>query len=218
VDRRERFGNLLVSVKALLHQERADIWTSLPSIVQSYNPAANTVSVQPAIMAQFRQQNGANVDEKWVDVKLPVLVDCPVFFPGGGGFVATFPLKVGDEGGVLFSARCIDSWWQSGGVQKQAEIRMHDLSDGMFIPGLFSVPRVPASISTTDFQLRNVAGTAVIGINPLGQVYITAPAGVVINGNLQVTGSVTAGNGGADQVGLQTHKHPGNNTSPTAGT
>jgi phage gp45-like len=39
-----------------------------------------------------------------------------------------------------------------------------------------------------------------------------------LTGNLSVTGSVTAGAGGADQVGLQTHKHPSNNTPPTANT
>jgi hypothetical protein len=39
-----------------------------------------------------------------------------------------------------------------------------------------------------------------------------------LTGNLSVTGSVIAGAGGADQVGLQSHRHPGNNTPPTANT
>jgi hypothetical protein len=39
-----------------------------------------------------------------------------------------------------------------------------------------------------------------------------------LTGNLSVTGSVIAGAGGADQVGLQTHKHPSNNTPPTPNT
>jgi phage gp45-like len=39
-----------------------------------------------------------------------------------------------------------------------------------------------------------------------------------LTGNMLVTGSVTAGAGGPDQVGLQTHKHPSNNTPPTANT
>ena len=39
-----------------------------------------------------------------------------------------------------------------------------------------------------------------------------------LTGNLTVTGSVTAGAGGGDQVTLQQHKHPANNTPPTPGT
>jgi phage gp45-like len=39
-----------------------------------------------------------------------------------------------------------------------------------------------------------------------------------LTGNLSVTGSVIAGAGGSDQVGLQSHRHPANNTPPTANT
>jgi hypothetical protein len=224
MDRRERYNNMVVAVRAMLHQERADMWTALPAIVQSYDPTKVSVSVQPSIMGQFRQQNGPNADEAWVDVKLPVLVDCPVFFPGGGGYLLSFPLAKGDEGGVIFSARCIDAWWQSGGVQRQAELRMHDLSDGMFIPGLFSLPRVPVNLSNTDVQLRNMAGDCSVSINPAKQIVIVAPGGVAIQGALTVTGDITGGLGSADQVGLRTHTHSGvstggaQTTAPVAGT
>jgi hypothetical protein len=215
---------MVVAVRAMLHQDRADLWTALPAIVQSYDPTKASVSVQPSIMGQFRQQNGPNADEVWTDVKLPVLVDCPVFFPGGGGYLVSFPLAKGDEGGVIFSARCIDAWWQSGGIQRQAEVRLHDLSDGMFIPGLFSLPRVPANLSATDAQFRNAAGDCVVGMNSSKQVYITAPGGVVITGGLTATGDVVAGQGTGDQVGMQTHRHAGvsaggsQTTAPVAGT
>lgn len=218
MDRRERYNNVLVATRALLHQERADMWTALPGVVQSFDPTKATVSVQPSIMAQFRYQNGPNEDENWKDISLPLLVDCPVFFPGGGPFVTTFPIQKGDEGGILFSSRCIDAWWQLGGTQKQLEFRMHDLSDGMFIPRLFSLPNIPANISTTDVQLRNLSGDTVIGIEPNKQVYINAPGGVTINGALTVTGPIIGGYGGADQVGLTTHVHPSNGSPPTPGT
>jgi hypothetical protein len=224
MDRRERYDNLINAVNALIHQDRVEMWTALPGIVQSYDATKNTVSVQPSIKAQVRVQNGPNADENWTDVVLPLLVDCPVFFPGGGGFVMTFPLAQGDEGGIIFSSRCIDAWWQSGGVQKQADIRLHDLSDGMFIPKLFSVPNVPANISTTDVQLRDATAQVVIGVTPARRIYLTAPGGVDITGNLRVSGSVIAGNGGADQVSLQSHTHGGvqsggsQTSAPTPGT
>jgi phage baseplate assembly protein V len=48
-------------------------------------------------------------------------------------------------------------------------------------------------------------------------ITIQAPT-VVIQGDCHVIGVVIAGYGGADQVGLQSHKHAANNTPPTAGT
>lgn len=54
--------------------------------------------------------------------------------------------------------------------------------------------------------------------------FIRALTGGLYAGNLNVTGSVIAGFGGVDQVGLQTHKHGGvtigggTTSAPTAGT
>ncbi|MFW8450019.1 Gp138 family membrane-puncturing spike protein, partial [Klebsiella pneumoniae] len=64
-----------------------------------------------------------------VSVNLPLLVDVPVVFPRGGGCTLTFPVKPGDECLVIFADRCIDFWWQSGGIQEPVDERMHDLSD-----------------------------------------------------------------------------------------
>ena len=47
---------------------------------------------------------------------------------------------------------------------------------------------------------------------------IAMTGNVMLTGNLSVTGSVIAGAGGGDQVTLQQHKHPANNTQPMAGT
>ena len=109
---------------------QAGLWTALPGIVTKFDPAKMTCEVQPAIKGYVRGPKG---DASWV--KMPLLVDCPVVFPGAGGFTLTFPIKAGDEVLVIFAARCIDSWWQSGGIQVQAELRLHDLSDGFVIPG-----------------------------------------------------------------------------------
>ena len=51
-----------------------------------------------------------------------------------------------------------------------------------------------------------IAGFHKVAITCDTEVDITAPT-VKITGNLQVTGSVTAGFGGSDSVGLQTHQH-----------
>lgn len=57
-----------------------------------------------------------------------------------------------------------------------------------------------------------------IELKEAGIVINTGGIPVLINGDLHATGAIIAGFGGADQVGVQTHKHPANNTPPTAGT
>lgn len=223
MDRRERLsidgGAPLELILAALDNDRAGLWTALPGIVQSFSAQAMTCVVQPAIQAQLRLPNGT-----FQLVTLKPLVDVPVIFPSGGGFTLTFPVKQGDECLVVFASRCIDGWWQSGGVQAPIEVRLHDLSDGFALVGPRSQPRVLSAISTTTTQLRSDDGAAYVEIAGGHAVNIVAPGGVTITGNLHVTGAVIAGFGSGDQVGLQTHTHSGvqpgagSTGAPTAGT
>jgi hypothetical protein len=217
MDRRERYDNPTVALRAALRGWQTQIWTALPAIFQAAGKGVQTANVQPAIQAELRDQAG-----NWTAVTMPLCVDCPILFPGGGGFQLTFPLAAGDEGLLVFSARCIDAWWQSGGIQPQAEIRMHDLSDGFFIPGQLSQAKVPSGgYSATNAQLKTASGTVLFDLTP---AKITINANVDIVGALTATGNVTAGKGGVDQVTLQGHLHGGVSTgggstaAPTAGT
>lgn len=236
MDPKERMNDPLVAARAMLRGWQSDIWTALPAVVQSYDPARMTVSVQPTVQAQVRSPEGV-----WSDTTLPVCVDCPVVFQAGGGFMFSFPLTDGDEGILIFSSRCIDAWWQNGGIQPQAEFRLHDLSDGMFVPGLFSQPRIPdPAPSSSAAQLRSLDGQTVLEAAP-AHLSMTADGGVsglsVTPGNVEITGSLSvSGNlmlggliksflggvysgalqfsgevfakfGLAGQVGLSTHRH-----------
>ncbi len=147
----------------------ASVWTALPGEIVSINRAAQTVVVQPTIQAQATDKKGT----KFL-INMPLLLDCPVQFPEGGGFLLTFPVEVGDECLVVFASRCIDAWWQNGGVQPQAELRMHDLSDGFAILGFRSQPNMTPNISATATELRNKAGTVKISMSDAG-IAITSP-------------------------------------------
>lgn len=176
MDRRERFGDPEIALREALDGMRAGLWTALPGIIQSFSAGGDfplTCSVQPAIKVLVRQ-----IDGSIVSTPLPLLVDCPVQFPSGGDCTLTFPVKKGDECLVVFANRCIDAWWQSGGVQEQAEMRMHDLSDGFVLLGFRSKPRALPNVSTTATQLRSESGTTYIEMNPAQQkVKIVAPGG-----------------------------------------
>lgn len=183
MDRRERHGDLNDALQAALTGAQAALWTALPAIVQSYDAAAGTITAQPAIQAQVTDQFGATT---WVN--LPLLVDVPVCWQGGGGFTITLPVKAGDETLIVFSSRCIDAWWQSGGVQVQSELRMHDLSDGFAFVGVRSQARKLANVSTTAAQLRSDDGAAYIELAPGGVVNIVAPGGINTTGALKNNG------------------------------
>ena len=165
---------------------QSQLWTAVPAIVQSVNWDEMTVSAQPTIQAQVRDAAGAL---SWQS--LPQLIHCPLVFPSAGGFILSFPIAAGDEVLIVFASRCIDAWWQQGGIQVQAEFRMHDLSDGFALPGPRSQPRKIADLSHTNVQLRNDAGTALLEITPAGVVKITTNAQVQITatGNASITSS-----------------------------
>jgi phage baseplate assembly protein V len=144
----------------------------------------------------------------------------------------TFPIKPGDECLVIFASRCIDSWWQQGGIQGQAEYRMHDISDGFVFAGVRSQPRA-FDVDTDAAQLRSDDGQAFVELNPTthavnvvtpttitatagGAITATAPActinapAIVLNGDVSITGNLAiAGTTIGDGINLNTHVHTG---------
>ncbi|MGA3827400.1 Gp138 family membrane-puncturing spike protein [Pseudomonas chlororaphis] len=228
MDSRERMNDPIVGLSVALNGWQSKIQTAVPGIIQSFSADHMTCTVQPAIRGQVRDETGAIID-----VDLPLLTDCPVQFPAGGGCTLTFPVEPGDECLVVFSSRCIDSWWQSGGIQAQADLRMHDLSDGFALLGFRSQPRVIGAISGTAAQLRTDDGAAFVevdssthainaitsgaaSISAQGNITMTAPL-VTINGDVKVNGRVdTTGDVKADTISLLTHKTSG--VTPGGGT
>lgn len=193
-NRVELYNDIEEVIRTAMDGRQVSVWTAIPGIVQTVNFTNMTCSVQPSIMGAIVDQNNVATS-----VTLPLLVDVPIVFPSAGGFTITFPMAQGDEVLVVFSSRCIDAWWQSGGVQQPMEARMHDLSDGFAIPGPKSVPKAISSISSTGCQIRNNAGTTYVEISGNGKIKIVSPSEiditaplVAITGNLTVSGTITA--------------------------
>ncbi|WP_419877664.1 Gp138 family membrane-puncturing spike protein [Brevibacillus centrosporus] len=147
----------------------------VPGIIQEFDPTSQTATVKVAIREQVRQEN---LEYKWTEI--PQLLDVPVVFPRGGGYVLTFPVKQGDECLVIFSDMCIDAWFSLGGIQNQIEKRRHDLSDAIAIPGLWSQPKVLKDYSTKHVELRSEDRSQFIRIKE-GAIDLVAPS-VRVNG------------------------------------
>jgi hypothetical protein len=226
MNREERLDDPEESLRLAMESQQAQIWTALPGVVAAVNLAAQTLSVQPTVQGSVASPNGAKQL-----VNLPLLVDIPIVWPRAGGFALTFPIAAGDEVLVVFASRCIDSWWQSGGVGAPAEARMHDLSDGFAILAPTSQPKKLTGVSSTNVQLRDESGTTYVEITPDGrarvvaatQIDVEAPT-VNITGDLNVTGEMNlvgqlTQSGGTMSIGgivFDTHKHTG--VQPGSGT
>lgn len=229
MDLRERWDDPEEALRVAMDGMRSGLWTSMPGIIQSFNVGAVTATVQMAIKGIVQDQAG-----KSQFVNLPLLVDVPVFFPRGGNCTLTFPVAKNDECLVVFASRCVDGWFQSGGIQAPVQPRMHSMSDGFALVGFFSQATKISSISTTTAQLRSNDGSTYVEVNPAGQIVnVVAPGGMTlttptvtitgtinvqnmqgaasastISGSMTATGTIT---GQTDVVGggksLKTHTH-----------
>ncbi|REF28504.1 phage baseplate assembly protein V [Xenorhabdus cabanillasii] len=176
------------------------LYVSVPCIIQSFNPEAITVTAQPAIRGKVTNSQG-----EAESVALPLLVDVPVIFPRGGGVTLTFPIQPGDECLVIFADRCIDYWWQNGGIQEPVDPRQHHLSDGFAIVGPQSQAQKISGISTHSAQLRTDDGEAYIELTPgshnitlntPGKFIVNAGGGTEINSpEIELNGNLSQGMG-----------------------
>lgn len=202
--------------QALTDAASAGIRVALPGIIQSFDPVAVTCVVQPAIKGTVSNESA----------NLPLIVDVPVIFPRGGGVTLTFPVKAGDECLLVFADRCIDFWWQNGGIQEPVSDRMHHLADAFAIVGPQSQARKISGISTTAAQLRTDDGAAFIEVAAGHDVTVTTPGKltasaqggteinspeIVLNGNVTINGNLSQGMG--DSGGSATMLGPVNVTN-----
>ncbi|MRT14840.1 phage baseplate protein [Enterobacteriaceae bacterium RIT711] len=199
-----QIGGEQQTAQAITDSVSNQIRVAMPGIIQSFDPDAVTCTVLPAIKGSDSSVNGTESND------IPLLVDVPVVFPRGGGCTLTFPVKAGDECLLIFSDRCIDFWWQSGGVQEPVDTRQHDLSDAFAIVGPQSQAKKISGISMAGAQLRTDDGAAYVEVaaghnitvetpgkltaSAQGGTEITSPT-IVLNGAVTINGSLSQGMG-----------------------
>jgi len=172
VSTQSQIGGEQQTAQAIAESLATQLRVAMPGIIQSFDPDAVTCTVLPAIRGIIPTQVGVNPSD------LPLLVDVPVIFPHGGGCTMTFPVKRGDECLLVFSDRCIDFWWQNGGVQEPVDPRQHDLSDAFAIIGPQSQAKKISGISTSAAQFRSDDGSTYFEINPTTKkIKLVAPGG-----------------------------------------
>lgn len=211
VSQQAQTGGQQQSFDALKDAISSSLRVSIPGIIQDFDPETVTCTVQPAIKGAVPDKAGGIAPED-----LMLLTNVPVIFPRGGGCTITFPVKEGDECLVIFGDRCVDFWWQSGGVQEPADDRQHDMSDAFAIIGPQSQAKKISGISSSALEIRSDNGATKLSLNPAsGAITGTAPGGFNLNGlkilpdgRLQlVSGSIVDGHdhGGVERGGSRTN-------------
>jgi protein gp138 len=205
MDQRERFRDDAETFRMASKAAQSRIWTATPCVVKQY-PAASglgkmILDAQPTINGLARAKDGTSVP-----IQMPVLLDCPILWQGGGGVTATFPIKAGDECLVILASRCIDAWWQQGWnpgpSMNPPDLRMHSLSDGFALVGVRSLPR-EFVVDLANACLISDDGSTFLKLNPTTKkVNITAPGGITANevtidnvGNVITPANLAVGNG-----------------------
>lgn len=211
VSAQSRTGDEQQIMEQIQRNVSSQLRVALPGIIQSFDPDTVTAVVQPALKGSYDGKS----------LPLPLLVDVPVVFPRGGGCTLTFPVTAGDECLLIFGDRCIDFWWQNGGIQEPVDLRQHDLSDGFAFVGPQSQARKISGISMSGAQLRSDDGAAFVEVatghditvttpgkltaTATGGAEITAPE-IVLNGNVTINGNLSQGMG--DGGGTATMQGP----------
>jgi hypothetical protein len=229
MDQRERYLDDAEVFRIAMESWQTRMWTALPAVIKQFPSASGLgpmiADVQPTVNGRVRTTAGI-----FQSIQMPILLDCPVVWQGGGGVTLTFPIKANDECLVVFSSRCIDAWWQQGFIAGQAgvpvsgkqpmdppDLRMHNLSDGFVLVGVRSLPR-SYSIDTANVSLQSDDGEAFYKLNPTTHAaIITAPGGINLNGvtidssgNINSPATITASTDVVgDGISLKTHVHSG---------
>ena len=131
----EQPGSLTPEERELFRRELlSSLHCALPGIVTAFDPATQTVTVQPAMRSRLSGSSDT--------LLLPLIHDVPVFFPGSRRAAMTFPIEPGDECLLIFADSAIDRWFETGEAEAPDSTRHHDLSDAFAFVGFRSRPNV----------------------------------------------------------------------------
>lgn len=177
------YGSVRNIIRRFVAEEVDD---TIPVKVVAFSAANSTVDLQPTV--QIRDDNGRLVDRG-------VIQGVPVQRMGGGGYIISTPISVGDTGWLKATDRDMSVMMQrTGAISEPPSARMHSFSDGFFIPDTtFGY----GATSASGLEIRTKTGSSKIGLTGSALNLAGASMGVTVpetawTGNLGVTGKVSA--------------------------
>jgi len=140
-------------MRLALDSRLLDLHVALPCRVEKYDAATQTVEVFPMVRRALTDTDGGTQNED-----LPVLPNVPVLFPRSASFSATWPISPGDFVLVIFCSSAIGTWRATGQLSDPVDLRRHDLSHAVAIPGV--APDGATIPTAADAAVLEVGGSA----------------------------------------------------------
>lgn len=135
--------------------------TALPGSIQTYDFNNQTAEIN----IDIKKKVGG------VFVKIPTLINVPIFFPQGGGFSVTYPLKKGSKVLCIFCQRSIDDWLEDINDDLK-QCRKFDLSDAFALP-MGHTKKTPIPEADENNMVIGIAGGQ-IHIDPNGNLFLNS--------------------------------------------
>lgn len=151
--------------------------------ITAFDPATQSATVK-----LLTNPPNKSLDQNYINLKAPVLIEVPVEFPRCGAFVITLPVAVGDDCIVEFYDSGIDPWLYEnrreykfeGGRPEPAALKKFDISDASCRVALGNLQKVISGFDD-GLCLRNTAGDQKIILRPDGNIEI------ITGGDLNMT-------------------------------
>mgnify|MGYP000963290309 CR=1 FL=1 len=185
-------------IQLALDARLAEVHTSMPAVVESYDRAAGTVKVTLPVNKAVPDGSGNFVSEPY-----PQLADIPIDWPRCGKYSITFPLEKGDTGVLVFCMRNIGPWRTTGAQGDPGDVGMHTLDGAVFRPGLSPDSKPPSTADASNMVIGSTTdGKGRIELKPAGiNLGAGASKGVVREGDKIGHGTIAftfvGGTGGA---------------------
>lgn len=138
-------ATLTEAIKTVINSLVPEIHTCIPGKVSKYDHTLQKAEIKPLIKYAFE---GNSYSE------YPVIVNVPVMMPRSKNFYMHFPISKDDTGLLIFSESALENWLSLGGIQEPGDKRKFDLSDGVFIPGLYPFSNSSPSSNNEDVEIQ----------------------------------------------------------------
>lgn len=127
-------STLTEAIQTVIDRVLTGMHTCIPGRIEKYDYTKQQAEVKPLIKTDYNDDTTES---------MPVISNIPVIFPRSNSTIIHFPLEKGDTGLIFFSEKALENWLSLGGESDSGDKRKFDLSDAIFIPGLY-----PFSISS----------------------------------------------------------------------
>lgn len=178
-------GSLGGAFRAIYRKFLMNTDDMLPCKVIAVTPDRNYVTVQP--MIQFVGTSGDKMSRAQI-AKVPTLAI------GAGNWIMSYPIAPNDLGWIKASDRDISLYLQANGEAAPNTARIHNFSDGLFIPDKARDPTLAIDAGdagkvtwqSLDGTIKITLGTDKISLVHPTLVEVTTPHGTIKTGDFKV--------------------------------